>query len=76
LIISTPFLIPSAVLKEDSKLPPRLRSFKFWMFAQRVRSVSATVEDSAEDGGHYSIPAFLIVLAIASASGGERDDAK
>jgi hypothetical protein len=65
-------VIPSAVLKDESKLPAGLRSFKFRMCAEWVRTVSATVENSAGDSGHHSIPAFLIVLAIACASDGER----
>jgi hypothetical protein len=77
LIISPPlFVIPSAVLKDDSKLPARLRSSNYRMRTERVPTVSATVENSAEDSGHYSIPAFLIVLAIACASGEALDGAE
>ena len=69
-------MIPSAVLKDHSKLPVRLRPFKFRMCAEGVRTVSATKENSTEDSGHYNIPAFLVVLAIACASSGERDAAE
>jgi len=69
-------VITSAVPKDDSKLRARLRSSKFRMCAERVRTVSATVENSDEDSGHCNIHAFLIVLAIACASDGERDAAE